>query len=314
MKAGRKKSKKNKYSRPVRAFFIRNGWKLLSYLPLRALQALAVPLGWLIWRGSRRERRVTLTNLKLAFPDLSVAERKSLGKASLIESTRTLLEMGFMWMAPKDRVLASVRSVQGAEELERLQQQQQPVILLGPHIGQWELIGQWFSARFPLTCMYSLPKVRELDPVIRQGRCRTGGFLVPADVKGVAGLLKALRRGEAVGILPDQVPDRGQGGVFAPFYGHPVLTATLLPKLVQKTGARVFTALAKRLPRGEGYELILIPADERVYSTDEQEATAGVNASVEQIISYAPTQYQWAYKRFKRVPKGTPKPYKSRRF
>ena len=302
--------KKDKYSHPVKAFVIRNTWWLLSRLPLKWLQALAVPIGAMIWRFVQRERHLSQVNVGLAFPHLDVKQRDQLARQSLIESTRTMLEMGYMWMAPSAKVLGSVLKVEGAEAVEAAQQQGQPIILLGPHIGQWEMIGQWFSQRFMLTCMYSPPRIRELDPVIRTGRCRTGGQLVPADVKGVAGLLKALKRGEAVGILPDQVPDEGQGGVFAPFYGHPAMTATLLPKLVQKTGARVFTALAKRLPAGAGYELILIPADERVYDPDEVIAATGVNASVEQIIAYAPDQYQWAYKRFKRVPKGSPNPYK----
>jgi len=300
---------KDKYSHPVKAAIIKSSWWLLSRLPLAWTQALAVPLGKLIWRFSKREKRVSQVNVELCFPDKTPWERDELARGALIESAKTMLEMGYVWMAPKDKVLDKVKKVTGAELVAAYQAKQQPVILLGPHIGQWEMIGQWFSKEHPLTCMYSPPRIRELDPVIREGRCRTGGGLVPANVKGVAGLLKALKRGEMVGILPDQEPEQGQGGLFAPFYGIPALTATLLPKLVKKTGARVFTALAKRLPKGQGYEIIIIPADERVYSEDDQVAAEGVNASVEQIIAYAPVQYQWSYKRFKQRPDNQPQPY-----
>lgn len=305
-----KSVKKDKHSHPVKAFFIRSIWWLLSRLSLKRLQALAVPIGLLVWRFVKRERHLSQVNVGLAFPHLDTKQRDELARQSLIESTRTMLEMGFMWMAPAAKVLSSVQKVQGAELLDLARQQGKPIILLGPHIGQWEMLGLWFPQQFLLTSMYAPPRIRELDSLIRNGRNRTGGTLVPTDVKGVASLLKALKRGEAVGILPDQVPDEGQGGVFAPFYGHPAMTATLLPKLVQKTGAQVFTTLAKRLPEGAGYELIVIPADERVYDPDEVIAATGVNASVEQIIAYAPDQYQWAYKRFKRVPEGSPNPYK----
>ncbi len=256
----------------------------------------------MVWRFAKRERNIAKVNLALCFPEMPKAERDALGKQSIIEITRTMLEMGRMWMAPKDKVLADFVSFQGLEAVEEANRNKQPVILLGPHIGQWELIAQFISHKLPFTFMYSPPSLVELDPIIRNGRCRTGGKLVPADLKGVAGLLKALRRGEMIGILPDQVPGRDQGGVIAPFYGYPAVTATLLPKLVQKTQAQVFTAVAQRLPKGAGYKLIFIPADEKVYSADEVTAAAGVNASVEQIISYAPDQYQWAYKRFKNVP------------
>ncbi|NLW04113.1 MAG: lysophospholipid acyltransferase family protein [Pseudomonadaceae bacterium] len=294
--------KKSKLSNRLKAGVISKGWWLLSLLPLAWVQALAVPIGSLVWRFAKRERNIAKVNLALCFPKMPKAERDALGKQSIIEITRTMLEMGRMWMAPKDKVLADFVSFQGLEAVEEANRNKQPVILLGPHIGQWELIAQFISHKLPFTFMYSPPKLAELDSTIREGRCRMGGNLVPADLKGVAGLLKALKRGEMIGILPDQVPEKGQGGKLVPFYGQAALTATLLPKLVQKTGAKVFTALAKRLPKGKGFELILIPADEKVYSEDEETAVAGVNASVEQIIAYAPEQYQWAYKRFKNTP------------
>lgn len=282
--------------------FIIKGWHFFARLPLRWVQAIATPLASLAWLIAKRERNITLVNLARCFPDLALAARKKLGRQAFIESARTLLEMGRMWLAPADKVLADLKAIEGWDTVAQANAAQKPVIILAPHLGQWEFIAQWVSSQTNFTFMYSPPSLVELDPIIRNGRCRTGGKLVPADLKGVAGLLKALRRGEMIGILPDQVPGRDQGGVIAPFYGYPAVTATLLPKLVQKTNAKVFTAVAQRLPKGAGYKLIFIPADEKVYSADEVTAAAGVNASVEQIISYAPDQYQWAYKRFKNVP------------
>ncbi|SFC42072.1 KDO2-lipid IV(A) lauroyltransferase [Marinospirillum celere] len=302
--------KKEKYSHPVKAALIKGSWWLLSRLPLRAIQALAIPVGKLVWRFSERERRVSQVNVELCFPEKTPWERDQLARGALIENARTLLEMGYLWLKPTDKVLNKVVLVEGMGAIEALVAEKKPVILLGPHIGQWEMIGQWFPTQAALTGMFSPSRVREVDDFVKSGRERTGGRLVPADVKGVAALLKALKRGEVVGILPDQEPEKGQGGVFAPFYGVPALTATLLPKLVKKTGARVFTACAKRLPKGQGYDIIILPADERVYSEDEVTAAEGVNASVEQIIEYAPLQYQWSYKRFKKRPDGGPQPYR----
>ena len=301
--------KQDKYSHPIKAALIKSGWWLLSRLPLAAIQALAIPVGKLVWRFSERERRVSQVNVELCFPEKTPWERDQLARGALIENARTLLEMGYLWLRPQDKVLNKVALVEGMAAVEALVADKKPVILLGPHIGQWEMIGQWFPTQAPLTGMFSPSRVRQVDDFVKAGRERTGGRLVPADVKGVAALLKALRRGEVVGILPDQEPEKGQGGVFAPFYGVPALTATLLPKLVKKTGAKVFTALARRLPKGQGFEIIIIPADEKVYSEDDVIAAEGVNASVEQIIERAPLQYQWSYKRFKKRPDGGPQPY-----
>ena len=211
--------KKDKYSHPVKAALIKGGWWLLSRLPLRAIQALAIPVGKLVWRFSERERRVSQVNVELCFPHKTPWERDQLARGALIESARTLLEMGYIWMADKDRVLAKIQAVTGDAEPRSCLKQGQAVILLGPHLGQWEMLGLWTASLGPATSMFAPSRIRQVDNLVKKGRERTGNRLVPADVKGVAAQLKALKRGEVVGILPDQEPDKGQGGVFAPFYG-----------------------------------------------------------------------------------------------
>ena len=304
-----KSKKKSKYSHPVKAWFITQGWALLARLPLRWIQALAVPVARLVWRFSARERRVSQVNVGLCFPSRTPWERDQLARAALLESTRTLLEMGWVWMAPQAKVLSSIRQVEGETLVATAQAEGRPVILLGPHFGQWEMIAQWLSSRHPFTCMFAPSRIREVDQVVMQGRGRTGCRLVPTNIKGVAGLLKALKRGEVVGILPDQEPERGQGGVFAPFFGVPALTPTLLPRLVEKTGALVLIAAVHRLPQGQGFRLCFEPVDARVYDPDEEVSATGVNASVEQLIRQNPAQYQWAYKRFRKRPPGEAKVY-----
>ena len=144
-------------------------------------------------------------------------------------------------------------------------------------------------SHFPFTAMYEPPKIAGLEPIIRHGRERMGAKLVPTNPRGVAALLKALKRSEAIGILPDQEPDWGSG-VFAPFYGRDAYTATLLPKLVARTQARVVTGVALRIP-GKGFEIHFLDADEQVYSEEDATSATGVNASVEASIALDPAQY-----------------------
>lgn len=283
----------------LKGWLVVSSWWLVAKLPLAWQQALAKQLAKLAWRFAKREEHISQVNLNLCFKELSTTEKEDLALASFQQQACTLVEMGYVWLAPKQRVLNSLVSVSGIEEVLAAQDAKQPVIILAPHLGQWELIAFWLSYYRNFTFMYSPPDSKQVDALMRAGRSRTGGQLVAADLKGVAGLLKALRKGGLVGILPDQVPNRGQGGVLAPFFGQPALTATLLPKLVEKTKAQVFTCVALREPQGKGFNLVFQPADARVYSANEEEAAAGVNASVEAVISLAPSQYQWAYKRFK---------------
>lgn len=274
-------------------------WCRLSRWPLKWLWRMASALGPIIYRFNKREREVTERNLTVVYPDLANAERQTLARQSLRHSTATMLELGHAWMAEPSKVEASILTVQGREKLDNARSEGRGVIVLAPHFGNWEVLNFWLSSHFPFTAMYEPPKITALDPVIRHGRERMGASLVPTNPRGVAALLKALKRSEAIGILPDQEPDWGSG-VFAPFFGRDAYTATLLPKLVARTQARVVTGVALRVP-GKGFAIHFLDADERVYSPDDQTSATGVNASVEAAIDLEPAQYQWEYKRYRKV-------------
>lgn len=276
-------------------------WRVLAKRSPATLWRLARLLGPLVYHFSRREREITDANLREVFPHLDDAQRRRRGHDSLIHSTATMLELGFAWMAAPPRVEASIHAVHGRGLLDEARAEGRGVIVLAPHFGNWEVLNFWLSSHFPFTAMYDPPKIELLDPVIRHGRERMGASLVPTNARGVAALLKALKRSEAVGILPDQVPSWGSG-VFADFYHRPAYTATLLPKLVARTRARVITGVARRRAQGRGFEIHFLAADARVYDNDESVSARGVNASVEASIALDPAQYQWEYKRYRKTP------------
>ncbi|MBB3189932.1 lysophospholipid acyltransferase family protein [Halomonas cerina] len=287
-------------SRDLQARAVALLWRSLARRRLSTLWRLARLVGPLVQGISRREREVTRINLAEVYAERSETARRRLRRESLVHSSATMLELGFAWLGPADRVEASILEVHGRELLDEARAGGRGVIVLAPHFGNWEVLNFWLSGHFPFTAMYEPPKLTALDPLIRRGRERQGARLVPTTSRGVAALLKALKRSEAVGILPDQVPHWGSG-VFAPFFGRPAYTATLLPKLVARTEARVVTGVARRLP-GRGFAIHFLPADERVYAPDEATSAAGVNASVEATIALAPAQYQWEYKRYRKTP------------
>lgn len=277
-------------------------------LPLRADHALGSLIGRIAALVPSRMRHVTRRNLALCFPAMSEQERRRLERQSLIETGKTLTEAGPLWRWPRERLLGIIRDTPGLDAVEQARAEGHGVILLGPHIGAWELVGLYASIRWPMTSLYKPPKQAALEAPMHEARERLGASLVPTDASGVKALLQALKRGEVIGILPDQEPTDGQG-VFASFLGQPAYTMVLASRLIGRGSARAFLTFAERLPRGAGFRLHFIPAEDDFYSADIGTSAAALNRGVEACIRIAPAQYQWSYKRFRKRPEGMPKVY-----
>jgi len=213
--------------------------------------------------------------------------------------------MAYLLLRPADKVLSLIRGVSGGELVER--GDGRGVIVLSPHLGAWELAGLYLSSLGPTTTMYKPQRL--LNSLIYDARGRKGAELVPTDACGVRRLMQALKRGEYVGVLPDQEPKANKGAVFAPFFGVPAFTMLLVSKLARKTGARVVFMFAERLSGSRGFRIHCLPAPEGIDSEDDAVAAATLNEGVENCISVCPEQYVWPYKRFRHRPDGMPKVY-----
>jgi Kdo2-lipid IVA lauroyltransferase/acyltransferase len=297
-----------------RQMLVRGLLRLIAALPLSVAHALGACLGWLLWRIPSGSRRIAERNLALCFPEMPAAERDKLLRRNLMETGKGMLELGSLWLWRGERVLGLVQGpVAGEEALAGAVRQKRGAILLTPHLGAWEMAGLYYSNCYPLTILYRPSRVG-LDALSRQGRGRLGGRVVATDASGIRALLKALRRGEVLGILPDQ--DIGsdddsdaEGRAFAPFFGIAASTMTLVSRLALKTGVPVLLTWAERLPRGRGYVLHLRTLPEVTAAASLAESVAALNQGVEAAVRTLPVQYLWAYRRFRTRPPGKPKLY-----
>ena len=293
----------------VRTAGIRALLWLIGHLPLAAVRGLGWLVGVALWQARERNRKATEVGLALAFPEKSPHEREKLARHSLIETGRTLAEVPIMWERPVPQCLAMIREVRGRELLDEAMARDRGLLLLAPHLGNWELAGLYFSAQFSMAALYSPPRMVEMEAYMARVRGRGGSELVRADRRGVQRLFTILREGGVVGILPDQNPE-ASGGAYAPFFGVDVLTMKLASRLINKTGARALITYAQRTPGG--FRLVIDEVDQRFYSEDINASVAGLNATVEKAVRSVPEQYQWEYKRFKKRPQGWPDPYRIR--
>jgi KDO2-lipid IV(A) lauroyltransferase len=272
-------------------------------LPLRGAHALGSALGGILALIPGRIRRITQRNVELCFPELSPAEQRRLVSRSLRGTGQTVAETGALWHWPRERVLGLIREVEGREPVDAALRAGRGGILMTPHLGNWELVGLYCSTLYPLTSLYRPPRITGLETYMRASRERFGARLVPTSAGGIRHLYRALSRGEFIGLLPDQEPQAGSG-VFAPFFGIPAYTMTLLARLLEKHDVPVFFVYAERLPRGAGFRIRFSPMAGDFDRADVVSVCTVMNAGVEDCVRRIPEQYQWNYKRFRTLPEG----------
>jgi len=282
---------------------------ILAWLPLRANQALGATLGEIAWLARTRARRVTEINLAICVPDLSEAQRRRIARQSLRETGKTLTESPWFWGRPRAVVDAQIVETRGGELLERARAAGRGVLAVTPHLGSWELCNLPFSATGDLTYLYRPPRNALMEPMLLAGRAHLGGRPARLDPAGIRTVIRELRNDGTVGVLPDQEPDAGNG-VFAPFFGEPALTMTLLAKLAARTDPTVLFVVAERLSRARGWRVHFLEADPGIGDADRTRAAAALNRSVERCIALCPEQYLWSYRRFRERPTGERRTYR----
>jgi Kdo2-lipid IVA lauroyltransferase/acyltransferase len=275
------------------------GARLIAALPLFVAQALGAMLARVAVRFARRERERLHANLGIA----GYGGDASLARAAVGEAGKTLFELPWVWLRPVDEVLSRVRSVEGIEHVTAANARGKGIVFLTPHLGCFEVAAQFAGSHGPITVMFRPPRQPALRPLLEAGRRRGNVSMVPANTRGATALLAALRRGEWIGILPDQVPTGGEGE-WAPFFGRPAFTMTLATRLVERTGAAALMGVCERLPRGRGWTIRIEPLPARA---PDESATTAMNRALEAAIRRRPEQYLWSYHRY-RTPAGVEPP------
>jgi KDO2-lipid IV(A) lauroyltransferase len=269
-------------------------------LPLRWLHAIGAAIGWLVYRLSPSYAARLRENLRQSGICGCEAVPGAILARAVAEAGRGVLEVLPVWFRSDAWVDRIVCERDGVDAIDRALARGKGVVFLTPHLGCYEVAARYGALRFPITILYRPPRQRWLEPLLRLGRLHGQATLATTDFGGVRKLLAALRRGEAVGLLPDQAPAGGQGE-WAPFFGRPAYTMTLPQRLVAATGATVLFAHAGRLSRGRGFRLSIRELDAAATAPD------ALNRAIEALVRTAPEEYLWGYNRYK-VPRGAAPP------
>lgn len=269
----------------------------LSRRPLRVLHAIGAFLGWVVYGLSPSYRRRLCANAQRA--GITPAQRRqSIGEAGKMGTEGLRL-----WLRPSDQPIADPVHWEGEQLIDEALALGRGLVFLTPHMGSFEVTAQAYAQRYgaqrPITVMYRPARHRLLRELEEAARARPALATAPASIGGVRQMMRALKRGEAVGLLPDQVPPEGMG-VWAGFFGAPAYTMTLAARLAQQSGAPIVLAWCERLPAGRGFHLRLSRLAEPLPPRDEQAQAEIINRAMESLIRQCPQQYLWGYNRYKR--------------
>ena len=282
----------------------------VGILPLRVNHVLGALLGRLVWQFSRRHRQITADNVNqyAVSRALDAPTHARLLRVAMIEQGKGFTELAVAWTASMDRLNDLVEPCNDWHHVDAAIAAHRSIIFVSPHLGCFDIGGLYIGSRLPITALYRPPKQSWLEPIMHGGRVRGGVTTAPANAGGVRTLLKTLKKGGHIMILPDQVPaaDSGGEGVWSDFFSQPAYTMTLLPRLAATSNAVVLFFFAERLAKGAGYRVHITPLAE-TYSADKFNAAKQTNTMIEKLIDMAPAQYLWGYNRYKQ-PAGAPLP------
>ncbi|MDH5738384.1 MAG: lysophospholipid acyltransferase family protein, partial [Gammaproteobacteria bacterium] len=279
---------------------------VLSLLPWSACHRLGRMTGWLNYRLQTRAARVTRVNLKLCLPEKTGEELERLVLRSLQASAQTAFETPKVWLNNWQRTLAHVRCVEGESLLQEAMAADDGLIIVLPHLGNWEVYNVFMRARGRMTALYLPSRQPYLASVMARVRSLYGNEMVPANRSGVARLYKRLQEGKVVSILPDQVPGSGE---FVPFFGVKALTDTLTWRLLNKTRANVLSLHIIRRQKPFGFDVHIRAVPKSIYAGDRLTSLTVLNDTMEKCARECLAQYQWDYKRFRERPAGEKKVY-----
>ncbi|MCE9549690.1 MAG: lysophospholipid acyltransferase family protein [Betaproteobacteria bacterium] len=269
-------------------------FNLAARLPLRVLHRLGAVVGKLTYSLSNKYAERMRENLSYAWKGRPEADFNKVLNASIVEAGKGAIELLWVWCRPLAEVTASVKACYGWEHIEAARARGKGIIFLTPHLGCFDVSSLYVSEHMPLTVLYRQPKLIWLERVMRSGRERAQVQLARTDVSGVRQMYKALKRAEAIGLLPDQVPGNGEGE-WADFFGRPAYTMTLIGRLLKSSGASVVMTSVERLTYGSGYILRFTPLE----FVDDLPISRQINAALEKLVLINPAQYLWSYNRYK---------------
>jgi len=272
--------------------------EILSYFSIDFQYRVASMIGFIVRRTRNQVSIITDKNIRLCFDGLNRAKQIRLGKASIRHTCISLIELAAVWCWPVDKVLAKIEQ---EDICEQFSSSNKGRLIVVPHLGSWELLIIWLAQNHGLICLYKPQRNAKVDRFIFQSRSRNGAQMVPTDASGLRKLIKGLKKGATVMILPDQKPQDASAGIESSFFGRTVSTVSLIRNVCDKIDCDVFIGAMYRQDTAAAFNLCIGTLDHDRLAASAIDSAQYLNDQIELRVRSHPDQYQWAYERFTRT-------------
>ena len=265
-------------------------FKLLAKLPVSVLHSAGRIIGKLVYYFPGRYRnRLQRNTVQAGYNSKSFAANAAAQTGAMI------LETPKVWLETESCLNKTISD--DDHVVQKIKDQGRGILYLTPHLGCFEITARYIAKTSPITVMFRPPRWKALEPAMVQSRNTEGLNAVPANMQGVRQFVRALKKGQAVGMLPDQVPSGGEG-MWASFFDKPAYTMTLAAKLALQSKVALVITAGERLKKGKGWRIHYHQIPEPLPATVE-ELVPVINQAIEEIIRKFPEQYLWSYNRYK---------------
>lgn len=275
----------------MRKTLLKIGLNIIAALPLGVVQALGALLGTLAYVSSKQYRSLFRPQYEAV-----IKARKLPFKLWNAVQASGMLFADSLWIWRNPQKALKLVEVQNWDVVDNAIQEGHGLVMLTPHLGGFEIIPRVLAQHFPATILYRPSRQAWLHEVVEEGRAYPNMHFVPTNLNGVRQMTRALTRGEAIGILPDQVPSGGEG-VWVPFFGRLAYTTPLPARLANRNHTPVVMFTAKR--RGLGHGWLMQATRLAPLSEDPTLAATALNIAIENAVLVAPEQFIWSYNRYK---------------
>ena len=282
---------------------VRGAIAVLSAVPARARGSFARRAARLYYALGASRRAIALENLRLAFPELSEAERRAIARTCAENFGSVFFDFLAATRLTRGELAAAVE-IEGGDRYRAAVARGKGVFLLSAHFGNWE-IGALAAGLMgdPIASIVRPLDNPRLDAMLAALRGKFGNRTI-AKKRAAREVLRELRTGGTVAILIDQNV-LAREAVFVPFFGRAAATSPALALLQMKTDAAVVPVFCR--PRGGGRYTLRFESPVLVSEIPESERsveglTARYTKVTEDAVREAPALWLWMHNRWRTRP------------